>query len=74
MLTNLSPTRRAVSRNRQKGGVGAAAKQNPSLKSMEPAQIINYIDLLLIEILQTWTYDCEVARNSDPDTPERKNS
>ena len=50
------------------------AKQNPPKKIMEPAQIKYYKDLLLIEILQTWTYDCEAARNIGPDTPEKKNS
>ena len=30
-----------------RGNVGVVAKQNPPTKSMEPAQIINYKDLLL---------------------------
>ena len=55
-----------------RGNVGVVAKQNPSLKSMEPAQIKYYKDLLLIEELRRWTFAGEAARNIGPDTPEKK--
>jgi len=50
------------------------AKQNLSLKSMEPAQIKYYKDLLLIEELRRWTFAGEAVTNIGPDTPEKKNS
>jgi len=34
----------------------------------EPAQAIGYEDLLLMKVLGMWTFDCEAARNSGPDT------
>ncbi len=55
-----------------RGNVGVVAKQNPSLKSMKPAQIKYYKDLLHIKELRRWTLVSEAARNSDPDTPEKE--
>jgi len=43
-------------------------KTKSVFKVYEPAQTKCCKDLLLIEILQTWTFACEAARNSGPDT------
>jgi len=35
---------------------------------VEPAQAKECGDLLLMKVLRMWTFACEAARNSDPDT------